>query len=176
VGGNRGCVGLATCYEDCPATCAEICGDEVSCVPGCTITEQKACRVSTTVDEQIAFLELGACQLGNCAAVSDDEKNPCMWTHCATETAHCMASIAVGDQPCGETFKCMMADYHDFDGVTECITDATKTGAEDALELLACFALKRAEGAPCYEQVGFEEIKGCIVAECPDEVLACPFP
>jgi hypothetical protein len=173
-GPDLGCVGLATCYEGCPAKCATSCGADATCLPGCIVTEQKACRGSAPVDQQIAFIELGACQLGNCAAVSDDKKNACMWTHCATETASCMASSAMGDQPCGETFLCMVSSLH-FDGVTQCITQGTQAGTEDALELLACFILKTAQGAPCEEMSG-DTLKTCIATECVEEALACPVP
>jgi len=125
-------------------------------------------------DEQLEFIALGACQLGHCAGVSQDEKNACMWTNCTTESAVCLASMALGDKSCGETFMCMVSDLS-VGLVTECIMNGSQSGTEAALEFLACYVEATGAGAPCDETEGAALIT-CVAGECVEQAAACPLP
>jgi hypothetical protein len=171
------CPTIASCYSACPAHCNEDCGADETCLPGCIVVCQRTCRGTAQVADQLAFLELGACQIARCAHVSGVDSTTCMWTQCTSQAARCVAS---GDAICWDTVQCLLAAAQSAPGEREsaffgCIETGSSSGVDAASELLSCAESVDVSGQACGAASPGDKWQ-CIKDNCVEEAAACPEP
>lgn len=176
--GGATCMDLASCYGACPDMCRDHCseaaGEVATCETSCISLCQPDCRSWAGEEATKVFVTWGVCQMRHCHGLIEEQMDLCMWTHCAEDTAQCLASAARGSASCQETFQCLTDESQDgFSEAMECIASGTAEGTENALNLLACALKDLSRDGACASERGRAEIQSCLEAQCKEHLTAC---